>query len=442
VALLFSSPKGPAGALVELDSPTGNVLSPVLELFGGSNPAFGQQTAFAINPGTGSDTGPGTPAAPLRTMNEFNSRMVSLLVTVPQTLQLVGDVLDAPLWLSGTRYAIAGSLTVNGTLSDLGVATITVVTGLGPAGTFPWQLTTTGLDWTTVPVGSQVRLSTGHVAAIVNVVDASNVTVGPIALAGTSGVITTPTVGATATPATMSRALPPVVAISAQESNQGLDVILQGISFDAPVTGSVSVPQASGSGGLQFYGCEFKIGGFTWPVSIGFNVRACRFTMAGTVTWRGGADNTNTFGCVCVGTGGLFFSHQWGRWNHSALVLDGVRLLCNQTGISVGAVCIRNTNGPVLCNNNGVIVCNGLIASCARSVADPTSGNTGIGIDVSLGRVVYFSGGKPTVTGASDTRVGGVAKTYANIPYTNLELPSVPPLVTTLVGNGASIVQE
>ena len=438
MALVFTSPKGPAGALIELDSPTGNILSPVVDLFGGPNPAFGQQAAWAINPGTGNDSNDGSPGAPLRTMAAFSARMSGQLVTVAQTLQLVGDVLDAPLWLRGTAYAAGASLTVTGTRTVLGTATINVVTPLGTAGTFPWQLTTTGINWTTAPLGSQLRFSTGHVGFIAEVLGANDVVVGAIAAPGVSLAPITPTVASTVDLVSLSRALPPLLIFSAQINNAAA-VFLQDLSFDPPVAGGVNGYLFAGGGQTQFFGCELRTAGVTFYVNAGLNLRACRWSFAAnnTANWRVGPDPSICSFCLVVaGNGSALFNCQVGSVLHITITLQGARLGCNRANLQLQGGHIRNTANPVLLNNGGALL-------LSSGVLNGSTGNTGIGIDVPLGLLSYIGAAlKPTVTGTSDTRVGGIAKTYAQIPYTNLELASVPPRVTTLIGNGAAIVQE
>lgn len=436
MALLFSSPKGPAGALVELDSPTGNVLSPVVELFGVPDPAFGAQTAVAINPGTGNDAGPGTVAQPLRTMGEFNRRYAGLLVTAPATLQLVGDVLDAPLWLSGTRFASGSSFTVSGTRTDLGSTTISTVTGLGnTAADPPWDITTAaGFDWTTIPVGSQLRLpATSQIGWIMEVLASNRVIVSVMGQPGGSIAIPAPTVGATLTAASLSRALPCLINAYGLSPRQTIQAIIQNISFDSPG------PLWGLSGNLQtqFYGCEMKFataGDFI--VTLPLNLRCNRWTIAASVASRVAGDTLNSIGhCVVGTTGAQSHNHQSGNSSHAFECLHRARFGASgsQTFVIASIVNIRNSIGPVFCQSGAVIECSGGAPGITGSV-----GNTGVGIDVPLGRVQYSSTTKPSVTGASDCRVGGVAKTYANIPYINFDA-TVP---GNLTGNGASIVQQ
>ena len=395
--------------------------------------SHGSQAAWVIDPVSGDDNNPGTPSEPLKTMGEFNTRMAGLKLTaVGATMTCTADVLDEPPCFNGTRFVAGASLTCQGTLTDTATATISVVTGLGPSNTMPWQLTTTGVDWTTVPVGSQVRFSTGQLAMIVQVVDANNVIVGAIGAAGTSVVSSAPTVASTATVASMSRMLPPLVNAVGQAVTATPQLIFRNASFDLGHLMSLQ-----GGVQVQIYGCEVKVGGTTNSItSIGqHNFRCVRWTQTGSFAWRCAGDTSSTYGNVAAGTGSTLFNHQQGGVSHSNLTLNGSRLSVNQTKISTGATHIRNAAGPVLVSSGGELVCNGII--------NGSTGNTGISIDIPLGRLSYFSTSKPTVTAASQPRVGGVTRDLATeIPFIAAVLNAVPPTVTPLTGNGAAFVLE
>lgn len=395
----------------------------------------GLQTAWAIDPSTGDDEGPGTPSAPLRTMDELNSRLEGVTLRVAATLALIGNVTDAPLWLNATRFASGASLTVSGTRTDLASGTIVAVTGLGPTGTMPWQVTTSGITWSAsnTPVGSQVRLSTGQVAMISEIIGANDVLLGAIAAPGVSVVSSTPAPGATLTVASLSRALPPIVSASAQTTNATTTFSLsfQNLSFDP----SSNIYWLEGGCPIQFYGCEMRFAASTFYANTPLNLRACRFTLTGNLNVRTGFDFVNTYGLVVAGTGSTLFNHQLGTLTHSNLNLNGARLSVTNAVAQVSATHIRNTAGPVLIQNSGRLQATGII--------NGSTGNTSIAIDIPLGTLSYQgAANKPTITAGSDPRVGGVTRTLAQIPFVALQLDAVPPTVTTLTGNGASFVQE
>jgi len=429
MVLVLTNPRGSDGELAELLTTTQASQPALLQAINAAPSSAGLQASWAIDATNGVDSNQGTPAAPLKTMGEFNARMQGNFQQVAATLQLVGNVLDQPLTLAGSRFGLGASLSVFGTRTDLGAGTITLVTPLGPSSSAPFQLTTTGIDWTTIPVGSQLRFSTnGEIGMIVEVVDANNVIVGAIATA-TGSVFGSPVAGATVTAAALSRALPPVVNASMQSTTSTPPLLLQSLSFDAANAYSLR-------GGLmaQFYGCEMKGTNAAAPFAADSTVliKCCRVTQtASSWVWESGTGSFDTLGLVAAGTGALLMISRGVRIAHTSFTLTGLRLsVSGGASISIGPGHIRNTAGPILCSSGAALVFN--------SPVNGSTGNTGIGIDVPLGKVAYFgSSGKPTVTGASDCRVGGIAKTYAQIPFTSYDA-TVPAAIT---GNGAQIVQ-
>ena len=410
-------------------SPSG----PAYDLATGLVPA-GLQTAWAIDPLTGDDDNPGTAQYPLRTMGELSSRLQGVTMRVAATLQLVGNVIDSPLWLNGTKFAAGASLAVAGTRTDLASGVITVVTGLGPSNTMPWAVTTSGIAWSAAntPVGSQVRLSTGQLAMIVEISGANDVILGAIAQPGVSAVSSAPTVGATLTVASLSRALPPIIQASAQTiSATTFPLSLQSLSFDA----SSNNYWFEGGCPTQFYGCEMKFAASSFYANSPLNLRTCRFTLTGTLNCRAGVDFVNSYGLVVAGAGSTIFNHQLGIFAHSNLNLNGARLLVTGSTAQVSACHIRNSAVPVLIQNSGRLQATGII--------NGSTGNTGIAIDIPLGTLSYQgASNKPTITAGSDPRVGGVTRTLAQIPFVALQLDAVPPNVQQLTGNGAAFVQE
>lgn len=435
MTLLLSVPNGAAGAQIELDSPaTGPFLSRVVDLSGVPDPAFGAQTSWAINPGTGSDSGPGTPAEPLRTQAEFNRRMAApMLVTVAATLQLVGDVVDAPLWLRGTAFAAGASLTVSGTATaQTGVATITLVTSLNTAGAGtlqPWQLQTTGKDWTTVALGSRLLLSNGSQGFIRNVIDANNVVVG--ALSTTALTTVTPTAGLTITLQTLSRALPSNVDVQAVDSTAVVTVQL--CSFD---TGNLT-GRAPAQGNILFFGCEIKAptGTTTLTTVGGMQVRGCRFTMAAgspVMTFRSAAGILNIFSTVWSGaTTATVTPNSPGhhQWQHACLL--GAQVLVQGSALLqvASSFNIQHTTTAVRLDTMGQL-------NAGITIVTGSAG-AGTGIDVRCGIFIWLQlANRPTITGANDCAVAGVVYTYAALGSgkTAALLDAIPPTVTP-VGN-------
>jgi hypothetical protein len=404
---------GPSGKAYDLDS---------------ALVAYGTQSAWFIDATNGDDDNPGTQSHPLRTMAEFNARLSGNFIQVPMAVQLVDNVIDSSLQLCGTRFSSSGSLTVSGTLTDTASGSLTSSSAIGPG----WQLTTVGIDWTTQSTSSQVRFSTGHVAAISEIVDANNVIVGFLCAPGVSQSAVTPTNGSTVTVATRSRALNPILNSTAQALQNSFPIILQNLSFDAALASQAAFTVAGGCR-VQMYGCEMKDQGTF--VSNGFNARGSKYTLTTTFSWQSNNQIPTTFGCVVGGTGAVLFNHQAGTTSHSSLLMTGARLGLNggNTVMTASNIHIRNSANPVVVTNGGYLSASGgSTAAISGSV-----GNTGIGIDCVMGVVEYFASTKPTVTGASDARVGGNSKTYAQIPFIALDA-TVPAAIT---GNGAKFVQ-
>lgn len=388
----------------------------------------GLQTAWAIDPLVGNDNAVGTPDDPLATAEEFSLRLQGVTVRVAATLQCVGNVVDSALTFNGTRFAAGASLTVSGTLTTLGTGQVSSTSAIGPG----WQVTTTGIDWTTIPVTSHIGLSTGQAAAISEVVDANNVIIGMIAAPGTSATSVAPTNGSTITASSRSQIWPLIVNAVGQSALTANQIIVQNASFVAAGSSNGFVLQ--GGVGVQLYACEINNHN-SLRLGTSFNARVCKFTLTATMAWQGGANIPTSLGCVVGGTGSTVFSANAGLVSHQNLLMTGARLTVNSGFLIVSIAHIRNTAGPVLVSGNGQLNATGIISGSV--------GNTGIGIDVPNGRYAYVgAGSKPTVAGVSDTRVGGVTRTYAQIPFVALQLDATPPTVTTLTGNGAALVQE
>lgn len=435
--LVLTSLNGQPGELMQVQTDTPGPQPVLVQAFAATLSAWGTQAAWAIDPATGNDRAAGTPAAPLATMAEFNLRMQGQLVQQATTLQLVGNVVDAPLWLNGTRFV--STLTVSGTRTTvLAGIPISLVTGLGPAGTRPWQLTTTGIDWTLQSLDAiQIRFNGGQVAAPMAVIDANNVIVGALYAAGTAVADVTPTTAMTITVATLSRALPPLCNCSGLVASSTAPIVqINDLDFNPANAHLMSVDAGCQ---LQFFGCSFESLASAWVVTAqGFlNFRACGFNTAGNqVTFRlGTSSNSGSTGLVARGTGATAISHQAGITQHNNLSLQGSKLAVIGGGVCNLVTCfIRGATNPVQVQQGGKLNSLGTLTG---------SGNAGIGVDVTAGLFTYLgAANKPTVTGASDCRVGGTARTYAQIPFVALVLASVPPLVVELVGDLAAFVQE
>lgn len=410
--------------------------------------AYGSQLAWAINASTGSDLGPGTPALPLRTMAEFNARMFGVRVPVAQALQLVGDVLDEPLMLSGTRYPVGGSLTVSGTRTALASGcTISVVTALGgnPIGTsFPWQLTTAGVNWTTTPAGAQIRFSNASIGWIAEVVDANNVIVSPVSVTGATAV---PTTALTFSVETLSQALPPFVNGLSSVSATSATVILQDLSLQQ---GRANINGI----GLDFNACEVvSTASVSWDTTVPFRWLRCRHTCANAalLTMRAAPAAWSSLGCTHVGASGAQSASVAVRGGQAVMqvaTMLGMKLTTlDNCFLQIGSgMHFRNTvatgsSGLVtLFNMSRIYVLNSVNGSINGAI-----GNSGVMFDTRSGEFAYNgSAVKPTATGTvgSEVRLGNAATlSYATIGSgrRTLTLDAIPPttIELTLAGYAA-----
>jgi hypothetical protein len=389
---------------------------------------YGAQLQWAIDPATGNDSNSGTPASPLRTMAQFNARMAYTQITAGAvTLQLVGDVTDKPLSLVGTGFASGSTLTVSGTVTQVATPTITGVVTLETNAAF--QLTTTGIVWSAANVGQRLVLPTGQVGWVAEFVDANNVITGPFV--NTAGTAVAPSNGGL-TVQTLSAALAP--SVQGATTTTATVVLVKDVS----ISSSFTIGQFFSNGiPLGMFAC--KIGTTSAPTALAqifMNFIACGFFTAGLVlrgagswlgvTWVNGASQ---LGLECFQQSDLILGPA--LFSNSPIILNEASL-CRLAG----RLHIRNTANPIQLAFGSIMSQQN---QCSGSV-----GNTGIGIKVGVScRWVYpVAGFKPTLTGASDTQIGNTVRTYAQIPYVDLQLDAVPPTVTTLVGTPAAMVQS
>jgi hypothetical protein len=423
------------------NSPSGQELGLVSPLS-----SYGQQSAWAIDATLGSDENPGTPLHPLRTMAEFNRRLCTNYIQQPTTLQLLGDVIDEPMQITGARMKLNASLTVSGTQTRLGGGTISTVTAIGTGGTtYPFQLATTGINWTATPLGSQIVLQGGQVCWIRNVVDANTIVVGAMTTLGSSTVFT-PTAGLTFTVNSLSRAQAPLLDIVAQTNGA---VATTSITFQ-----NLSLDSASNS---VFRGCGVVIQGceLNNPVALsndGSNTllyRSCRFTMTSNVNLRGGNGRLNTTACTFVGvtgqpqvvwTSGMdFFTNSLSFYAVNAFVAA-----CAIQVSTGGWHFEQVTTGSILSIQFGGFV---FATATGSALNGRNCTGSGVGIDIANGQYVYNgAANKPTLGvasgGTTDVRLGSggsaITFTYALLGTGKqyAQLDAVPPTTTQIQQGG------
>ena len=411
--------------------PTGKFLTVAASLI-----SDGAQATWAIDPVNGSDLGPGTLAAPLRTMAEFNSRMLGNVISVAMSLFLIGDVVDEALSLR-VRFKAGASLTVFGTVtSSATVPTISVVTVLSTGGNFAYQLTTTGIVWTAADVGKRIVLPGGQVSWVGEFVDANNVIVGTFT--ASNGVAATPTAGQALTVQTLSAALPPQINGTAN-LQATTAVTIRDLAFTTSAANGV--PENVGLF-TTFFGCKCTWDGAQSLLFVNqVNFRACFMTVTGAQAlivrgFYGEAGCTHVSatigqlfqGANCSLGSGFFSAYPW---------------IVSAAGFMTAAGAHwRNTANPITVQQRALWQNINLGLS-------GTVGITGSGIVVKAsGGFVYTSGAnaKPTISalsnGGVDVTIGSTTRTYAQIPYVDLQANAAPNTSTILNGTPAFMVQE
>lgn len=373
----------------------------------------GSQLSWAIDPLLGNDDASGTPAAPLRTMSEFNARLSGILVRVAMSLSLVGNVTDQPLLLAATRFASGASLTVSGTVTNttnVGAGLITLVTTLQAGCTF--QLTTSGVVWTAASVGTRLLLSGGHTCWVQEFIDANNVVVGPPTNATT---ILTPTAGLTFTLQSLSLALPPDLNIVSTAFTT--TVSMQHLEFSAGAIQNVG-------GVLAFFGCRHNSSSNVWQANSAVNFRGCYWALTGSLTVNGGANMTLT---AHTSVGGSILC-DLRQFTPTTMSLSNTALSVRRNALCIisGIYHVRNTASPVQVFQGGRIVA--LNFAMSGSV-----GNTLIGIKVFPGAAFTYVSTKPSISGSGgnpDTVIGTTGVLYASIPFAEYLATSAPAYMT------------
>ncbi len=424
-SLILTAANGQPGELLELQTASQSTQLSLVQSALLALSSFGLQSSWAINPVNGSDSNDGTPAAPLASMGEFNNRLSGNVVRQATTLQLVGDVTDEPLMLSGTRFVGSGALTVLGTVTATGeTASVTVVTTLQSNCT--WQFTTTGIVWTSGHVGKRLLLDSGGTCWVQEFVDANNVVVGPVS---TTSATLTPTAPATLSVQDLSAALPPIMLCIAQSS---APLQVQNLTFSSATLTN------SGAAALAFFGCRFTGGSVLCRASI--SMRGSLHQLVGLTQLGLGNVGLSLIAHTFVGApvqiaGGTTFSV-------SSFQLSGITTALSAQLINAGAMHFRNCGASA-----AITLSQGAKMQNQNFAISGSVGNTGLGIIVRAGCGFTFLvlGTRPTVTGSGgDTRIGATTKTYAAIgsAYTDLLLNAIPPTVQQLTGTPAFMSLE
>lgn len=383
------------------------------------------QAAWELDATNGNDQNSGAPGSPLRTIAELQRRFNLTAFEQAVTVTVIGNCVDTPfcfLNVLKTTITFIGTTTVEKT------ATITVVTSLAPvtAATIPWQLTTTGVAWAAGDVGKRVTLASGHSAFIQEVLGANDIVTG--AFVNAAGTAVNPT---------------------AQALN--VDVLP---TFPLPGVNGTAFGVAQF---VEFQALDFvnTFAGTIFNPNVRTNYRNCRFTKASGSAFNFGQACTMT-GCGLIGTGALTARGLLNISGGFTSVGGSITFVGTQMAMaaasfsncpvrftasvnsSLNVIRFRNTAAPIKLDARASVVGTGTVEGNAAG------GNTGVGITVAGGSLYQYisAGSKPTLTGASDTTIGTTARTYAQIPYTDLQTDAAPNTVTTLIGQPSAMILQ
>ena len=138
---------------------------------------YGDQVNWAVDPANGNDKAPGTLDSPLKTAAELGGRLSGQRFSKNTLITLLGDLpADDPLNVLPAQLDAGLTFELTGTLTPVGSGTIVSVTPNAVTGGSPWELETSGLDWTAISE-RRVQLDSGVVGWVGEVVDADNVRV-------------------------------------------------------------------------------------------------------------------------------------------------------------------------------------------------------------------------------------------------------------------------
>lgn len=387
---------------------------------------WGAQTSWSVDPATGSDSAAGTPAAPLASVTELNRRLQGLSFSANTTIQLVGNQTEA-LNLVGTQIADGATLTIQGTVTQVGTGSISTVTAIGGAGTVqPWRLVTTGIDWTTADA-QRLEItngaSLGAVAPILRVIDANTIEIPALGgLSGSTNVTPTNTMTFAAQtlstipmsafllstvgqlPATVNSVVVRDLHFTEGAKNATFDgprITVFGCTFDIPSGGEVLNKCSALSLRLcRILGNATDIIDFTCPTTL--SLAGCAF-IQGLIRFKGvNLANSQFVGCAFEGAiiaiqgpGGMRLSTN-GLWMQNVNTTSIAAL-----NLSLGAVVVAFSTAS-RCGGTGI---------------------TGIGIAIESGSQYLYNSNaavKPTLAGSvADTKIGGTNTAYASIPTIN-----------------------
>jgi hypothetical protein len=374
----------------------------------GSAGIYGLQSSWGVDEVAGNDNGVGTSVAPLRSVTELNRRLSYTSISQDTTIQLIGNV-STPLDLVNTQIAPGVSVTVSGTVTAITTGTISAVSALVGSG-YPWQVDCTGINWTTVTDRLLVT-NTGKTFWVSEVVSATRVILS--AGANAAGTVQAPVNAETFTVQSLSTIPLSYLGTLGGFVSAGsiFGLTLQDLHF----TGGNTHPAFAATTRAKLQRCQIDM-----PSNGGLSLNGQNWSLISCKIAGNGSHQVQATGilgftaCLFDSTAATFQFRTPVRCTQSSVVYNNTKLdIRNTLDVQGGGLHIRNVAGDCLTIGAGAI----LVAPTTTSLVSGASNSVGVGITVQSGaQYLYQTSSKPTLTAASDTKIGGVGLAYSSIP--------------------------
>ena len=375
------------------------------------------QTAYTIDPVSGSDAYNGTASQPLKTLRELGRRLSGIELTTSIAVTLLSSSLaDDRLELVASSARAGVELTISGVpttaQSDIPIA---AVSALAASGNSVWQLTTTGVVWTSV-TQQRLLLSNGRVLHITQVIDADNIVV-----AGSVddvGAVSAPTTAMTLSIQSVPTVNGPLLEM--QPAKNGTVSPFFSLGNSAVRLKDVAVLSVDVNGystrliaPARFEGCSFSLGlrdKIAGPASD-VVMTNCLFNV--TAACAVSLQQLLTAGCAFVGDAGTrtfrVFTNCW---------VESAAFFRCRIRVNGKAVVNFGSDAYFTTTQNPIEVLGGGLCTCSNNPPNGSSGNTGHGVDLDPAAILTFqSGTPPTVTGATgDLNLAGATTAWGSTP--------------------------
>jgi hypothetical protein len=387
------------------------------------------QTTWYIDPVNGNDANDGlTPATAIKTDAERQNRVGKLLwvIEADTSITYLNDVPATDPVVLLLLFGKNGILRINGTATVTYTSPgggFTAVTNLNRGTQTPSSITEAGLG--AGRVGQRIRTTSGVNSGAIaflakdlgggsyrtNPWSKMSFTANPIPIVPT---VVTVAPGDQFVIESLSAIARMVISIATKDTSGqtfGAQLIFQNFKYTGNDSSNMStIPGSSAFLSAVAFGCDMGAYG---AMSVGGGLNVCGCYVHGAIFYI----NASVLLSACLVTGRITIQ------NGSIAILDydtlfqgssnnGLRARYNAV-VRAGAFAVFDTTGDAILIEDSEMRC-----AVFNSGADLVwgTGGSAAGIRVnSGGKVTYTT--KPTVTGASDTVVGGTPKTYATIPY-------------------------